>query len=1056
MTAKIPQINFLENSGELGKLILSRNWSKSSLGTIENWPQSLKTSLSICLNSRFPMFLWWGPEFIAFYNDAYSHLIGSKHPKLLGSPAKKIWEETWDIIGPIAEQVYKTGSSTWSEDELLYLERNGYRVPCYFTYSYSPLYNESGDIYGIYCTVTETTEKVTTLKKLEESEKNFSKLIMQAPIGLCIIKDDPLFVETVNEAFLKLVGKQRKEFETKPYWEVMDEAKEFYKPIFDKVLASGATYTGKEHKVELIRNGKEESVYVDFVTMSIKDPDNTIQRLLIIAIEVTDKVTTRRKIEESEINFRQLADSLPQLTWTTDNEGRQLYASRQWEEFSGIDQTGVESWIQIVHPLDINAILKAFSESLATGKTYQAEVRLKSKTNNYEWHYVIGKPIRNDQNEIEKWTGAFTNINDKKLGEESLKLQAQVLDNMDEGVSVSDDMGFIIYTNDAEDKMFGYEHGELIGKHVTIQNAYPQEENITKVTEVIDEVASTGSWTGEWFNINKNGTTFYTQSHISSINVGGRKLMVCVQRDITRQKAYEQELKRFKFMADNARDPFILMKEDGSFAYLNDLALERWGYNREEALHLRVPDVDPLFGLEKFNEIFSTAQLKDLPQFETIHKRKDGTQFPVEINMGGLQLNGRPYLFGVARDITERKRVREELNLSLQQFRNMSDTMAQFVWTADADGKLNYFNHFSFEYSGKNFEDLQRDGWINFVHEEDKEENIIKWMHSVKTGEHFFLHHRLRRKDGAYRWQLSRAIPQLDSEGKILLWVGTSTDIHDQKLFEEKLAKEVSDRTQELSEANNLLQKSNAELEQYAYVASHDLQEPLRKIRTFASMLQNGPACISEKEKNYVDKIISSSERMTVLINDILNFSKLAEADHSYVPVELEAILQNVIQDMELEIENNKVVVEAEKLPVIEAIPIQMNQLFFNLMSNSLKFAREEVPLIIKISVQEVPSSKLNEHKTLNKNLNYVHIIFSDNGIGFDQQYAEKIFNIFQRLNNRSFAGSGIGLALCRRIVNTHHGEIYAASSEQNGAAFHIFLPLRHSKEKNKMDQTLI
>jgi signal transduction histidine kinase len=187
---------------------------------------------------------------------------------------------------------------------------------------------------------------------------------------------------------------------------------------------------------------------------------------------------------------------------------------------------------------------------------------------------------------------------------------------------------------------------------------------------------------------------------------------------------------------------------------------------------------------------------------------------------------------------------------------------------------------------------------------------------------------------------------------------------------------------------------------------------------------------------------------MSVLINDILNFSKLAETDNAHVTVELDAILQNVIQDLELEIEDNNVVVNAEKLPVIEAIPIQMNQLFFNLMSNSLKFAKQDVPLVIKITAQDVPALKLPEHKTLNKNLDYTEIIFSDNGIGFDQQYAEKIFNIFQRLNNRSFAGSGIGLALCRRIVNTHHGEIYARSSENNGAAFHIFLPLRPSKEK--------
>jgi PAS domain S-box-containing protein len=373
--------------------------------------------------------------------------------------------------------------------------------------------------------------------------------------------------------------------------------------------------------------------------------------------------------------------------------------------------------------------------------------------------------------------------------------------------------------------------------------------------------------------------------------------------------------------------------------------------------------------------------------------------------------------------------------------------MAQFVWTADADGNLNYFNKAVFDYSGHNFEKLQQDGWLQMVHEDDQEENINKWMHAVKTGEHFILHHRFRRYDGEFRWQLSRAIPQFGSDGKVNLWVGTSTDIHDQKLFEEKLAKEVADRTQELNETNQQLQKSNAELEQFAYIASHDLQEPLRKIRTFASMLKESHSAFTEKESNFLSKIMASSERMSNLINDILNFSKLAETDIAYVPVKLDEILSNVIQDLEMEIESKNVTIEKDTLPEIEAIPIQMNHLFFNLMSNSLKFAKVDVPLVITVKVRILPGQGVAAHPSLNKTLRYIEIDFTDNGIGFDQQYGEKIFNIFQRLNNRSYAGSGIGLALVRRIVHSHHGDIFAESKENMGASFKVFLPLKHSKE---------
>lgn len=1036
-----------KGNSETAQLIRAVDWSKNSLGPQSEWPQALWTSLDICLNSRFPMFVWWGKDLTIFYNDAYRPLLGSRHPQAIGAAAKKVWPEIWPSLGPLVDSVMNEGVATWSDDQMLVVKRNGYEEECYFTFSYSPIHNESDEVCGLFCAVTETTQKIKSLKKLEESERNFENMITQAPLGICILKRSPAVVEILNDAFLKLIGRGREEFENKLYWEVVPKAKVFYEPILKEVFATGKTYHGKEHKIILPGDRKKENCYIDFVLEPIKESDERIERVMLIAIDVTDNVMSRQKLEASESDFRQLTDSLPQLVWTTDRSGNQIYVSKRWQEYTGIDPTGADTWERMVHPKDLASISALFKESLATGEPYRGEVRLKSKHNNYEWHYVLGEPIRNEKGVIEKWTGAFTNFNEQKLAEESLMLQALVLESMDEGVSVADEDGYILFTNSAEDKMYGYEPGWLVGKHVSIQNAYSTEENEQKVKAVIEEVLSKGSWNGEWHNIKKDGSTFYTQSHICSLEVGDRNLIVCVQRNITEEKAYKEQLKRFKFMADHATDPFILMKEDGSFAYLNDLALERWGYNRAEAAHLRVPDVDLIFNDTEFAKLFKKAQQEKIQQFETTHIKKDGTQYPVEISVGGLLLDNRQYIFAVARDITERKKAREELNLSLTRFQHMSDTMAQFVWTADAEGKLNYFNKAVFDYSGLNYEILEKDGWLQMVHKDDHEDNINKWVNSVKTGEHFICHHRFLRHDGEYRWQLSRAIPQYSSNGTIELWVGTSTDIHDQKLFEEKLAKEVADRTLELNEANLELQKSNAELEQFAYIASHDLQEPLRKIRTFASMLREGNDAFTEKDTNYISKIISSSERMTSLINDILNFSKLAQTDIAYVDVNLDDILKNVMQDLELEIVSKSVTIEKDPLPVIEAIPIQMNQLFFNLMSNSLKFAKVDVPLLIKIRVTDLPSERVAEYKNLNPALHYIQLTFSDNGIGFDQQYGEKIFNIFQRLNNRSYAGSGIGLALCRRIVHTHHGEISAESKENEGATFRIFLPIKHSKE---------
>ncbi|HEU4607928.1 MAG TPA: PAS domain-containing protein, partial [Chitinophagaceae bacterium] len=162
---------FLMGGGKMGELIREKDWSETSLGIPEYWPQSLRTTISTCLNSRFPILVWWGPDLVMLYNDAYRPMLGEKHPASLGEKGRLVWPEIWNIIGPMLHGVYEQGLSTWSENQLLLLNRHGFAEECYFTFSYSPIYDESGGIGGVYCAVTETTETVLNewqLKTLQE------------------------------------------------------------------------------------------------------------------------------------------------------------------------------------------------------------------------------------------------------------------------------------------------------------------------------------------------------------------------------------------------------------------------------------------------------------------------------------------------------------------------------------------------------------------------------------------------------------------------------------------------------------------------------------------------------------------------------------------------------------------------------------------------------------------------------------------------------------------------------------------------------------------------
>lgn len=271
-------------------------------------------------------------------------------------------------------------------------------------------------------------------------------------------------------------------------------------------------------------------------------------------------------------------------------------------------------------------------------------------------------------------------------------------------------------------------------------------------------------------------------------------------------------------------------------------------------------------------------------------------------------------------------------------------------------------------------------------------------------------------------------IPLKDNEGKIY---GVLTIGHD--------ITNIMEANDQLETVNAKLLKSNRDLEQFAYVASHDLQEPLRKIQTFTNLLGehlNDPVQL----KKYQEKINQSSSRMQQLIQDVLNFSRISNAEEAFVQVDLNSIIRHLKTDFELLLREKHAVINCPVLPVIKGIPLQITQLFSNLISNSLKYTKHNP--VIDISWQQLTEDEVRQYPKLNFMIPYLEITFTDNGIGFEPEYSEKIFAIFQRLHGKqAYSGTGIGLALCRKIVENHNGVIYASGEPDKGASFIIILP---------------
>lgn len=323
------------------------------------------------------------------------------------------------------------------------------------------------------------------------------------------------------------------------------------------------------------------------------------------------------------------------------------------------------------------------------------------------------------------------------------------------------------------------------------------------------------------------------------------------------------------------------------------------------------------------------------------------------------------------------------------------------------------------EILGKNFD--------TFYTDEDRENNLPKAFIEKASAKGRVKHEGWRiRKDGTKFWGYVVISALYNENNEIIGFSKVTRDLTERKLSEDQLKNYALD-----------IEFRSKQLEEYAYIASHDLQEPLRKIQVFGEMLEDS---LDDKEAmlHYIEKINSSARRMTTLIKDVLKYSQLSRSEDLFETTNLNIILQNVLEDFDLLIEQQNVTIVGNVLPTLKGIPIQLHQLFSNLISNSIKF-RKPNP-IIEIFTETPTADDIENNPQLNRGLPYTKIIFKDNGLGFEQQYGDQIFKMFKRLGNTP--GTGIGLALCKKIVDNHNGSISVTSQLNEGTVFTIFMPL--------------
>lgn len=378
----------------------------------------------------------------------------------------------------------------------------------------------------------------------------------------------------------------------------------------------------------------------------------------------------------------------------------------------------------------------------------------------------------------------------------------------------------------------------------------------------------------------------------------------------------------------------------------------------------------------------------------------------------------------------------EKLSESENRYRKLANTIPILICEVNERNKVLLYNESLSNYLNEPLSVFERKNLTNFVHPDDIDIILDGW-NKAKVNRSSFSGEIRMSNGSAYLWHIVSIIPNKSEDGSFNSWLVYFVDVNAQKMIVETLKdnSELKMIQLELESANSKLVFKNKELEQFAYIASHDLQEPLRKIMI---MLSRAGQHLSEDQKKeyYFDRITSSATRLSTLITDVLNYSRIDNKEQFFEEVDLNDIISEILGDLSMVIEEKNAVIYVDKLPQVLGLHTQLRQLFYNLVNNALKF-NTSLPAV-NISSANIPED--NNQMALSGNYHIISI--ADNGIGMDSQYSGRIFDMFQRLHDKDqYGGNGIGLALCRRIIENHNGIINFTSKPGEGTIFWIYLP---------------
>lgn len=839
------------------------------------------------------------------------------------------------------------------------------------------------------------------------------------------------------------------------------------KPILKNVLnelISDRKPVDIEYRYNDDNDDDQKILWLKATSSENKSEPNIVKGTLM---DVTDRHHMVQRLQRSE-EINKKAQTLTHLgNWTWDLVKNKLEWSDELYRIYGLEP-GIEINHEFIrsfnHPEDRNKIPEIIEKSLKDHQPYDFYYRIIAKDGSIKTLHAIGEILEDDNGKAFKMLGTLQDVTERETlidrlqRSETLYKQAQSIAHL--GNWIYDVKADKLFWTDELYRIFGLEpHSEELSWERFMQMVHEEDK------EVVIAFAGEAMKTGKPFemyhrNIRKDGS-------VRTVHIRGEGLLdddgnvyqiFGTSQDVTEQQKIEQELRENQNFIKKIADatPAIITTYNintGKYRFISEGIRSLLGYEPEDGLQngveffaalMHPDDIMPI--MQKNAKALEMANAPEneeadvIVDFQYRMKRKDGeyrwfhtfgTVF--DRNSQGKVEN----VLNISIDITDRIKAEETIVEQQKFISHIAEASPTILYLFDLEqNRFLYLNKEVTEVLGYTPEEIISlgDKVFQYLHPEDtikSDDTYVKYKHENAVTMHQF-EGRVMSRSGEWKWLLTREVVfKRNDEGKATQVLGSALDITDRKNMEGHLSKK-----------NLELEQSNTNLEEFAYVASHDLQEPLRKISIFGDRLLSAHANnLNDDGRIFLQKIVDSSQRMQAMINDLLSVS-LISGNKSFERCSLKDVLDDVLQTLEFKIEAKNATVEVEELPVANIIPSQIRQLFQNLISNSLKFVATNRDPVIRITRSNVTATELQKYN-LPAGLNYVRIDVQDNGIGFEKDYASKIFVIFQRLHGKAeYEGTGIGLAICKKIVENHEGIIFAEGKSGVGATFSVILPV--------------